>query len=72
MTDDVAHWNGSHRRDGARIQRSGDDETTFLARRADGLIIRRCPCCRALLGSERAAQLVANWVWPLAAEESAA
>lgn len=60
--DDVPGWTGPKRRDGLMAMCIGDTWRVISPDRRP--MLRGCPCCGAVLRSEKAAKLVANHVYP--------
>lgn len=61
---DAPGWTGLRRSDGARLRLIGANRWAVLAPAGD-ITATECPCCRKPLLTARAAQLVANAIYPI-------
>lgn len=73
MSGAAPGWTGNRRRDGATVLEvtGGDGHRAWEARRDDGAMMPRCPCCAEKVTSAHAARRVADYCWPLAPESCA-
>jgi hypothetical protein len=67
MPGDRPGWTGLRRCDGVEVVQPGE-EGTWIIKRCGHAALTACPCCDLPFKHSRAAQLVADAMWPLAGE----